>query len=300
MSSQKTAIIILNKSSGLNNPARDIITSEKLIDWFAAGGIRAAVVACEPEDLVASTETALAGQPDMIIAAGGDGTVSSIAAVTCHSDIPLGVLPLGTLNHFAQDLGMPVDIAACVAILCNGAVYQVDIGQLNDQYFINNASIGFYPKMVRHRDQQIRDVQRNKWFALTISAVRMLLHFPLLTVSIETEQGSTVTKTPLVFIGNNRYDCSLAAGRACLSEGELCVYVVKCSSRFAVLRLLWQAMYRGFYAADDFVAYHVNEAVIRVKAKAVQTASDGEVHLMSSPLRYRSMARALRILGPRR
>ncbi len=102
---------------------------------------------------------------DFIVAAGGDGTISSIASVLIGKDIPLGVVPLGTFNHFAKDMNLPLNIDDALNVIINGKVQKIDAGKVNEHYFINNSSIGLYPRMVRHRKADQKRLGGNKWLA---------------------------------------------------------------------------------------------------------------------------------------
>ena len=96
---------------------------------------------------------------------GGDGTVAAVAAGLVGSEVPFGVLPAGTLNHFAKDLGLPLELEAAARMLLSGHVIRVDLGEVNGRIFVNNSSVGFYPQIVRERERQQRG-GRAKWAAL--------------------------------------------------------------------------------------------------------------------------------------
>ena len=118
---------------------------------------------------------ALATQPRMLVAAGGDGTVNAVAAAAIEHDLPLGVLPLGTLNHFARDLDIPPDPEGAVAVLASGEERRVDAARANDGLFLNNASLGLYATIVVQRERLQRRLGSSKWSALlraTASAQR--------------------------------------------------------------------------------------------------------------------------------
>ena len=120
----------------------------------------------------------------MIVAAGGDGTVSAVAANVAGTGIPLGVLPLGTLNHFARDLGLPFDVEEAVRVLKSGRAIAVDTGEVNGHTFMNNSSIGLYPRLVRYRNQQQHRLGRGKWSALLRATLTVLHRHPLFGVRV--------------------------------------------------------------------------------------------------------------------
>ena len=105
----------------------------------------------------------------VVVAGGGDGTIAAVAAALVDTDVTLGVLPLGTLNHFAKDLGIPLDLEAAVRTLFAGNVARVDVGEVNGRIFLNNSSIGFYPQIVRERERLQRH-GTGKWVAVARAA----------------------------------------------------------------------------------------------------------------------------------
>src|SRR6185503_16647759 len=109
-------------------------------------------------------DQAFASDADAVVIGGGDGTVSAAADRAVRHGKPIGVLPLGTLNHFARDLGMPPDLRDAVRAIATGVVREVDVGEVNGRVFVNNSSIGVYPTVVRDRDEQRLRFGRGKWW----------------------------------------------------------------------------------------------------------------------------------------
>ena len=142
---------------------------------FHAVGIDARIITLSREQSpTEAARTATAGAA-AVIAAGGDGTVSAVAAGLVGSPTLLGVLPLGTLNHFAKDLHIPLELEAAVSVIAAGRVARIDAGQVNDRVFINNSSIGIYPSVVEIREE-LRRAGHAKWPAMAIATVRVLRH----------------------------------------------------------------------------------------------------------------------------
>src|SRR5439155_15163527 len=127
----------------------------------------------------------------ILVAGGGDGTVNALAGAVVGRDVRFGVLPLGTLNHFAKDLGIPLDLAAAVDVVLDGRVQSVDVGEVNGRVFINNTSIGVYPRIVELRNRH-RGSGMAKWAAALWATLAVLLHPPLLGVRIQTPDVTRV------------------------------------------------------------------------------------------------------------
>src|SRR5204862_429264 len=155
------------------------------------------LIAAEGEDLTALARQALERKPPMIVAGGGDGTLNAIAALVAGTSTALGVLPLGTLNHFARDLHIPTDLEGAVRTLAEGHVVRIDVGEVNGRVFLNNSSVGLYPSLVHHREQQQMRLGRSKWNALFWSAWLMLRRYPMLDVSVKAGREAIACRTPL-------------------------------------------------------------------------------------------------------
>ncbi len=112
------------------------------------------VVTKRGDDISSLAARALSERRHPVVAGGGDGTVNAVAGMLAGTDTPLGVLPMGTLNHFAKDVGIPLNLAAAVRNLFTGQISKVDVGEVNGRVFVNNSGVGFYPHFVRQREEQ--------------------------------------------------------------------------------------------------------------------------------------------------
>src|SRR5215207_1701290 len=151
MPGRASIVVVLNARAG--NASGDARIDTRIGELFGAAGSRAEIVVLQAGQSPADAARAAKEHADIVVAAGGDGTVSGVAAVVAGSDAALGVLPLGTLNHFAKDLGIPLDLAKAAAVVAARHIRRVDVGRVNDRVFINNASIGVYPGIVEKREE---------------------------------------------------------------------------------------------------------------------------------------------------
>src|SRR5882724_1309365 len=204
-----TVVVIVNTEGGSIVRLGDATTRDQVVRAFAAHGIAAEVVLSRGAT-VAQTARQLVRRSDRaplaIVAGGGDGTVRTIAQELAASPIPLGILPLGTLNHFARDLGLPLDIAGAAAVIAAGATAAVDAAEVNGRIFVNNSSIGLYPTLVRARERQLRHSRRKKWLAMALALLHVLRRPIARRLTIEARDFVTPHRTPIAFIGNNVYD----------------------------------------------------------------------------------------------
>jgi diacylglycerol kinase family enzyme len=249
--------------------------------------------------MIERAERALAEGAPLVVAGGGDGTINAVASVLAGTAVPLGVLPLGTLNHFAKDLGVPLDLDQAVANLLQGRARQVDVGEVNGRIFLNNSSLGIYPDIVRDREQQQRHLGRGKWPAFGRAVYAALRRFPFLNVRLKINGDEHLRRTPFVFIGNNEYLQGLTIGaRERLDSGKLCLYVAQKPTRLGLLRYAVQALLGRLQQARDFDVLSSATLTIDTRRRHLRVATDGEVSLMRPPLCYRSRAAALTVIVP--
>jgi diacylglycerol kinase family enzyme len=287
--------VILNPGSGRTGAD----TAPRLIDLFATRGREATILAAGPgRSVVDQARRAAKEGCRVAVAAGGDGTVNAVAGAVAGSAIPLGVLPIGTLNHFAKDLGVPLELEDAVRIVAEGAVRQVDVGEVNGRVFVNNSSLGVYPRIVALRRRAGAE-GRSKWLAAAWASLAVLRRRPFVGVRIRTEDQSLVRRTPFVFVGNNEYRMAglHAASRDSLTTGRLAVYVMHATRRRSLLVLGWRVLLGGVEAVPELELFQVDEAVVETRRR-IAVALDGELTRMDSPLTYRIRPLALAVVAP--
>ena len=287
--------VVINRGGG--SFGEDV--AEKLAPIFAANGIDAKILAVDPGELGRHCEAAAeAADVDALVAAGGDGTIGTAAAAVAGTDMPLGVIPLGTLNHFAKDAGIPLDLEAAVAVIAGGRTRQVDVAEVNGRIFINNSAVGLYPELVREREAQQKHLGRSKKMAMLSAGFRAFWRFRKKRLVIRIAGRAEPIETPLLFVGNNRYQMTpLALGkRERIDEGKLCIYAPLARSPLHFLWVAIRAVLGREREQADFVTLDAESAEIGSIRKTLPVATDGEANLMEAPLRYRIKAGALKLL----
>lgn len=236
----------------------------------------------------------------LFIAAGGDGTVNCVASAVAGSARPLGVLALGTLNHFARDLQLPLELEPAVAVIARQHTRRVDAAEVNGHIFVNNSSLGAYPRMVIVREH-LKQNGRNKWASLVYASVRSFLRFRRLQVEIIVDGQQRVCITPFVFIGNNEYSLDgLKTGeRARLDAGELSLYLAPGANRADILRMAFAALVGRIHEDPVYQAINVQQfSVLARHRHHLRVSLDGEVLRLRCPLHYRTLPGALNVLCP--
>ena len=289
--------IILNAAAGAGDKEA---ARARLAELFAAAGVAAHILlARSGAEIASAARRAAQGSAHIVVAGGGDGTLSAVAAALVGTDKILGVLPLGTLNHFAKDLRLPLDLDAAAEVIISGHTARVDVGEVNGRVFINNSSLGLYPRIVRQRERQERQGY-NKWLAFVWATIVVFKRFPFLSVRLSADGRELNRRTPFVFIGNNEYEMDTfnVGGRACLDAGLLSLHVTHKAGRLRLIALALRALFGRLRAAKDFDSLCVHEVWIETRHKRLSVAADGEVTIMHTPLHYRVRPGALRVLVP--
>ncbi|WP_244497803.1 diacylglycerol/lipid kinase family protein [Mesorhizobium sp. Root695] len=295
------ALALINQRAGAAARSGDI---EKLIrEGFAKRGIDADVklVAGRQIGEIARgfvAERPRSGDRRVLVVGGGDGTLGSAASALAGTNVALGVLPLGTLNHFAKDLGLPIDLdAAMDAIAANNPV-TVDVAEVNGRVFLNNSSIGIYPFFVAKRSAEQRRSGLGKLAAIGPALARTFRFASWQAVHIAAQGERKRLRTPCVFVGNNFYDVADLGRRKNLSSKELCVYVVKQQSWFGLVLIPLKVAFGLIDSARDVELYRTKTLEITSHRTTMLVSLDGEAVHMNMPLKFSIRPAALKVLSP--
>lgn len=295
--------VILNMAAGSTEGGAAEELRRVLGGHFAAHGIDATLTFVAGPAIGEAARHALERvrnhELDAIVAGGGDGSIRAVASVLSDSDVPMGIVPLGTYNHFARDLAIPTEMDAAVAVIAAGVTRRIDVGEVNGRVFINNSSIGLYPTLVVVRTERRNGTRLPKWIATLLAAPRLIRSLPVFRLTICAEDWTEPLRSPFVFVGNNEYSLSVPAfgQRATLDRGELWLYVAKAEGWPS---LLWHAGRAVFTSGQDpaYRPVKVTSAEISSRRRHLLVACDGEVEVMRAPLRYAIRPRALRVFAP--
>jgi len=300
---RKRVAALLNVSAGTVEREGEPSLRAHLTAAFHQHGVLATLEFLPGADLNAAAKRALKlvqdRELDAVIVGGGDGSVHTVASVLAESGAALGILPLGTLNHFAKDLGIPTTVEAAVAVIATEPARAVDLGEVNGEIFVNNSSIGIYPQLVFERERRPRRQLLSKWTAMIPAGLRVLRYLPLFRLRIRVEGVSELVRSPCVFVGNNEYHLALPAlgRRNRVDRGELCLYAARSRNRLSLFWLAFRCIL-GFVDQQDLQIVKGATAEISARRHWLLVATDGEIKTMRSPLRYRIRPGALLVLAP--
>jgi diacylglycerol kinase family enzyme len=290
-------ICILNSSAGTHSPK---ITPDQISQMFAQRDFRMEVWHAQSgTELASLSQRAVRERHSLVVAGGGDGTINCIAGATIGTAAVLGVLPMGTLNHFAKDLNIPPRIEDAVETIVKGRAQSIDVGEVNGRIFVNNSSLGLYPRLVRVREK-LQGTGQSKWVAFVRAASYVIFRQSHLHVRLNAGSSlQAVCRTPFVFVGNNEYVMQgwEIGTRRRLDRGRLWLYMAPNIRIFGLIMLAVQTFFGGL-KTDAVNAFEIRECSIACRKKRLNVATDGEVTTMHTPLKYRILPNALRVMVP--
>jgi diacylglycerol kinase family enzyme len=242
-------------------------------------------------------------QQGVVVAAGGDGTINTVAQVTLHSGCPFGVLPQGTFNYFSRTHGIPLDTTEATRALLEGMIRPVQVGLLNDRVFLVNASLGLYPKLLEDREAYKQQFGRRRLVALWAGVMTLLrVHRPL---RLRLEHAGEVRdlRTSTVVVGNNPLQLQqlgLPEAQA-VQQGQLAAIVVRPISPLAMAWLLLRGALGQLGDADHVVHFACERLTVRPYGRRrIKVAMDGEVAWLNTPLVFQVAPNSLQLLVPTR
>jgi YegS/Rv2252/BmrU family lipid kinase len=289
------ALLFLNRNAGAKLPEGE---RDELIATLAAQSVE--VLEISPDLDCGREVRERAGRGTrLFIAAGGDGTIHHVLQGVVNTDAQLAVLPLGTYNHFARDLGIPLDWKEALDVALNGTTRVVDTGRVNDRFFVNNVSIGLYPELVKKREERGRDYPR--WKARLYAFYTTLRKYPHVTLGIETDTRHEMARTHVFMVSNNPYELErfgIEAPRNTLSEGRLSVYWLEHTSRWRLTRIVARYAAGRVHAVPGFRSFRTVRMRVTSSRPHLHVGMDGEVFTLDTPLVITAVPQSLTVRVP--
>jgi len=251
--------------------------------------------------VIAEARQACLDAPGVLVAAGGDGTVNAAAAAVAGSDIPFAVVPMGTFNYFARDIGMPAEPGAAATAILDGEISAHHVASLNDRPFLVNASIGLYVRLMEVRERHEKRLGRNRIVAVVSGLVTALGDFYGMTLDLTADGRTETLRAPLVFLGKNylqlrNLDFDIADG---VADGRIGIIVLRDARPRAILGMAWLALLGRLQDALPLRAFCADRLEIRTRRRTVPAVIDGEIETLTSPLKIEIRRNALRVVRPR-
>ena len=237
----------------------------------------------------------------LFIAAGGDGTVHHVVQALINTEGVLAVIPIGTYNHFARDLEIPLAWEAALDVALHGETRSVDTGRVNDRFFVNNLSLGLYPELVARREARGRDYPR--WKARIYAFYGTLRKYRHVTLTVEAEGHTELIRTHVFMVSNNSYDLGrtgIEAPRETLSGGALSVYWLTHTSRLRLTRYIARYLAGRVRTIPGFRSFRTSHLRVQTVHAHLRLGIDGELFTLDAPLTVSIVPQSLSVRIPRR
>lgn len=293
---------VVNATSGRNDADA---TRQVIEQALHANGRAGELLYAERGDIatVARKGAALArDRSSAVVAVGGDGTINAVAQAAYIENCPMGVVPQGTFNYFARTHGIPTDAVGAMQALLHSVPVPVQVGLINDQVFLVNASVGLYPELLQDREAYKARFGRSRLVAFVAALATLLARHRQLQLRIERSAGVREVKTPTLFVGNNRLQLEqvgLPEAQA-LDEGCIAAVMLRPIGSVAMLWLLFRGAFGSLGEADTVESFKFHRMIVTPKparqGRKVKVAFDGELSHMRAPLDFRVAPKPLFLL----
>lgn len=291
------AHVITNQRSGAGDKSaltQNIEAAFKAHDW------QVEFIVVDRDNLHSRIQQAVSQAPGAIVVAGGDGTINAVASECVKVNRPLGILPAGTFNYVARNLGLPAEVPQAVEVITGGRLRPVDIGQINGHIFLNNAGFGLYSNLVEQREIDKRRFGRSRLVAV-FSGIRCLLGpQPLFEVDLAADDRHERRLTTTLFFGCNALQLENfnASAADCLRRGKLAVLSLRVPSRWDIAVATVAALTARLDQARNTDAFCASSVRVHTRRRALKVAIDGEIIIMRPPLEVRLLTGGLQVFAP--
>jgi len=291
-------VVLLNRGGGAVSADPEI--GDKVAKALKDAGVDAEVELVDGGNCEVRCKEIAERGDELLVVGGGDGTISAAASALAGTGTSLGILPLGTLNHFARDLGIPTELDEAAKLIAKASKRKVDVAEMNGRIFINNSAIGLYPLMVLDRDLQRKRLGRSKRLAMIVASLRTLVRFGHQRLTLTVNDEKARVDTPLLFVGNNDYRIDIGAPgqRESIEDGNLSVFVLRKKTRAGFIAASVRALFNRARKDDMVELKDVERLTVASRRTALAVSLDGEVVGAAPPLVYKIRKKALQVIAP--
>jgi diacylglycerol kinase family enzyme len=289
----KHLAVVYNPKSGSSN-----VSAKQLTELFSNYKVKIDYYSIS-KDLELLSTNLKTNKYTCLVAVGGDGTVNLCANYATQFNVTLGVLPAGTLNHFAKDALIPQDLHAAAQVIIEGKTKNIDYATVEDKVFVNNASIGIYPIIVIKRQQLQTKI--GKWPAAFVVTFTSLFSNNSKRISVETPNGVYKHKTSMLFVGNNSYHFDKIGfnNRSKLNSGKLFLYIVHDNHPLALVSSALLAFFGIRRKQMDTLLNTEGPISVHSRKVTLEVTVDGEVLILKSPINFCTHPEGMRLMVPR-
>jgi diacylglycerol kinase family enzyme len=299
--SRSRLTVVLNRESGTLVKLGPEKVEEGLREIFEAHACLAEIQMVSGKQLAAKLQEARESDADAIIVGGGDGTIASAATALAGSEKPLGILPLGTFNLAARDIGMPLDWREAARLLISAPETSMDLLEVEGKLYLCVVVLGFYPSLAmgqpEYHGSWVMKTLRTFWQTLRGAAT-----YPPLRLRLTTDEVVQSYHTRLALIANNDYEdiFGIIPRRQSLDGGYFTVYISRHHTRLGLVRAFLSWTLGRWNQDREIATIRTTELEIDVKRRRrLSVMMDGELEKIALPFTIRLRPKALRIISPR-
>jgi diacylglycerol kinase family enzyme len=228
------------------------------------------------------------------VVGGGDGSIHHVAQSLVGTEGQLGILPIGTVNHLARDLGIPLDWRQALDVAITGTLKQIDTGRVNGRYFLNSLMLGIYPTLTEYRERF--RMTHSKWRAYAKGIRLALRSFPHVTLVVERDGKVETFRTQLFIVSINSYDLGstgMVALKTSLDDGRLTIYSLSFTTRIGFARAAAKYFRGKISDVPGFRRVRTQSLRIDFARETLKVSVDGEVMKLAPPLQIAAVPSSL-------
>jgi diacylglycerol kinase family enzyme len=297
-------LIVMNARSGSGDA--DEARQQMQAIFAEAGQAHEFLLSNRPSDIPRMAQQAVTKARERggaVIAAGGDGTINSVAAAVLPCGLPFGIVPQGTFNYSSREHGIPLDTPAAAQALLNAQLRPVQVGLVNDRIFLVNASLGLYPQLLQDREEYKRQFGRTRAVAMFAGLRTLMQEHRQLSLEIEHDSERELVRTPTLFVGNN----PLQLEQIGLPEAEdvqnrkLAAVIVRTQRPRSLLWLALRGALGQLADASNVRDFSFRQMTVNPwlgRRRPIKVAVDGEVIVMQAPLTFKVAPQPLWLMTP--
>jgi diacylglycerol kinase family enzyme len=234
------------------------------------------------------------------VVAGGDGSVHHVMQALVNTDGVLGVVPVGSVNHLARDLSIPIgDWRAALEIAVHGEIRQIDVGRVNGHYFLNSVMLGMYPTISAFRER-FRSMH-SRWRAYAKAFRLALRHFPHVTLVVEMNGKVETFKTQMFVVAVNGYDLSqigAVSPKTSFNDGRVSIYTLSFMSRMQFVHAAAQYFRGKIGDVSGFRSIRTTQLSVDTGKRRLRMSVDGELMDLETPLQIAAVPASLLVRAP--
>lgn len=250
-------------------------------------------------DIAADIRERLARGYEIFVVGGGDGSIHHAIQALARTNGILAIVPIGTFNHLARDLGIPLDAEEALEVALRGKTHEIDVGVVSGRYFVNNMLLGLYPEIVRHRESVRRTY--GKWRAYWHAMRFTMKRFPHVNIQLETEHRLEAIKTHVFAIAVNTYKTDspgLLLPKEAFDTGVLTAYWIPYRPKWSYIPTLARYLRGRVQSGGELRRMSTRTLKVRSVLPELKAGCDGELITIPTPFDVAVVPGGLRVRAP--